>query len=440
MENRRPRRRKPTQGFAARTAALGMLSEVLDKKQTLDITLENTLAKDLAKLEPRDRALARALATLTLRRLGEIDHYIARFLEKPLPAKARMAQHILRLGMAQLLFMKVPDHAAVDICVSLAQKEQQARPFKKLINAILRKGAGLKDKLLPDEEAARLATPDWLMESWQEAYGDKAVAIAVAHLKEPPLDITLKGAVPDGLEGGKLPTGSWRFEKSQDVRALSGFDEGAFWVQDAAATLPVLLLGDVKDKRVLDLCAAPGGKTLQLASSGAEVTAVDRSSPRMKRVEENLARTKLTANLVVADVETFESVETFPLILLDAPCSATGTLRRHPDLAQLKSPKDVASLVDLQARLLDAAQKSLSPGGTLVYCTCSLQPEEGENQIAAFLSRHRDMKRAPLTAEEFPALAEFFTKDGDLRTLPCDWPDKGGLDGFYAARLTCDKT
>ncbi|TNE60109.1 MAG: 16S rRNA (cytosine(967)-C(5))-methyltransferase [Alphaproteobacteria bacterium] len=440
MENRRPRRRKPTQGFAARVAALGILSEVLDKKQTLDVTLENTLAKELAKLEPRDRALARALVTLTLRRLGELDHYIAMFLQKPLPAKAHMAQHVLRLGMAQLLFMKVPDHAAVDICVSLAQKEQGARPFKKLINAVLRKGAGLKDKLLPEEEAARRSTPDWLMESWQKAYGEKALAIAAAHLQEPPLDITLKGGAPEGLEGEALPTGSWRLEKSQDVRALPGFEEGAFWVQDAAATLPVFLLGDVKDKEVLDLCAAPGGKTLQLAAKGAHVTAVDRSAPRMARVKENLARTKLTADVIVADVEKLGSEQRFAHILLDAPCSATGTLRRHPDLKLLKSPKDVASLVDLQTRLLDAARQSLAPGGTLVYCTCSLQPEEGEEQVAAFLARHKDMKRMPLSAEEFPALAEFINKDGDLRTLPCDWPDKGGLDGFYAARLTCDNS
>jgi len=443
----RSRSRKPkSEGFAARDLALAILTEVLVKGQPLDVTLDLTLAGDLKALEPRDRAFTRALATITLRRLGQIDHAIAEHLARPLPAKAITAQNILRLGAAQLMFLRVPAHASVDGAVNLAQKEQSARPFKKLVNAVLRKVATSAENQKDDAEQSLLNVPDWLKTSWTKSFGpDKTRAIASAHLIEPALDLT----VPNDIEAWAeklgasmpttvLPTGSLRLTQGGMVRELAGFEEGAWWVQDAAAALPARLFGDVKGERVLDLCAAPGGKMAQLAAAGAKVTALDRSAKRLTRLNENLTRLKLKADVVTADACDWKPPQKFPYVLLDAPCSATGTLRRHPDLAHLKSTADVTKLANLQNRLLDAAVTFLEPGGTLIYCTCSLQREEGEAQIEAVLNRHKALKRSAIARDEIPGIAEFVNDNGELRTLPCQWPDLGGLDGFFISRLTLD--
>lgn len=429
MAPRAPRPPPP----AARAVALSLLHEILDRRRPLDDALEHH--GTLGELEGRDRAFARLLVATVLRRLGEIDAALAACLERPLTPRARGCQNILRLGAAQLQFLGTPAHAAVGETVALARGPLGA--YAGLVNAVLRRL--VRDAPAAAADAGRANTPDWLWQSWEGAYGEPtARAIAAAHLVEPPTDFTVK-ADPGGwavrLEAELLPTGSLRRRSASGIADLPGFAEGAWWVQDAAAALPARLLGEVRGRQVLDLCAAPGGKTAQLASAGAVVTAVDRSASRMARLRANLVRLALTATTIVADAAEWQPPAPADLVLLDAPCSATGTIRRHPDVARLKTPEDVARMTPVQDRLLDAALAALKPGGTLVYCVCSLQPEEGPQRIAAFLSRRAGVGRRPITPGELGGLSELLTADGDLRTLPCHLAAQGGMDGFYAARL-----
>ena len=423
----------------ARSVALELIDAVLRRKQALDEALAGHAG--LAALEPRDRAFARLIVATVLRRLPQLDALIGQCLDKELPKGATAVEDLLRLGAAQLLFIGTAAHAAVDETVALVAATGH-RKLKGLVNAVLRRLAREGGAWVAEQDAARLNTPDWLWRGWSAAYGEAtARAIAEAHLREPPLDITVRGDRKTSatwaarLDAEILPTGSLRRAAGGDVTALPGFDEGAWWVQDAAAALPVRLLGDVAGKRVADLCAAPGGKTAQLAAAGAKVIAVDRSAPRLARLEANLARLDLAADCVVADAVTWRPSAPFDAILLDAPCSATGTARRHPDILRLKSPKDVAKLARLQDRLLAAAADMLAPGGRLVYCTCSLQAEEGPDRIAAFLEGNAPFARAPMRPGEIAGADDSITPSGDLRTTPAAWPDRGGLDGFYAARL-----
>lgn len=401
----------------------------MDRGRALEDALGET--PSFNALEGRDRAFARALVTAGLRRLGGIDTVLSEFLDRPLPDSASYARALLHLGAAQLLVLGTPAHAAVGETVETANHMKEARGFAKLMNAVLRKVANNGQAILNDLPPGS-DLPQWLYTRWRATYGDAAPQIAEALLIEPPLDISVKQDA-DGwgerLIGQLTPTGSIRLTEHAPIDSLPGFNEGAWWVQDAAAALPAKLLGDVRGKRVLDLCAAPGGKTLQLAAAGAHVTAVDKSEARLKRLRENLARTKLEAEVICADALDFKA-EPFDAILLDAPCTSTGTLRRHPDVAWLRRPTDVKTLADLQAQLVAATAKLLKPGAPLIYAVCSLEPEEGPGVVAAAL---RDgWKRAPLTTE---VPAEFITTDGDLRTHPGHWPEIGGLDGFYAARL-----
>jgi 16S rRNA (cytosine967-C5)-methyltransferase len=421
---------------SAREIALGLLGDVLQRRHGLDEALERH--RDLTRLEPRDRGFARMTVATALRRLGQIDAAIAVCLDKPLTPKAKAVQDILRVGAAQLLFLETPAHAAVAETVDLATGRLDS--YRGLINAVLRRLAREGKDLLAAQDAARLNTPDWLWQSWTAAYGEAGTrAIAAAHEREPPLDIAVAtdSAHWTGLlDATILPTGTLRRTAGGAIPDLPGFNDGAWWVQDAAAALPARLLGDVRDKTVLDLCAAPGGKTAQLAAAGAKVTAVDRSATRLARAEQNLRRLGLSAELVVADAATWRPPTPADYILLDAPCSSTGTIRRHPDVAWLKTPEDVARLTPLQDKLLDAAVAALTPSGTLVYCVCSLQPEEGPDRIAAVLTRHEKLTRRPVTTVEVGGLLELATESGDLRTLPCHLDADGGMDGFYAARLT----
>ncbi len=430
------------QGLDARRVALDILEDVLDRQRALDDALAQANDGKARKFDPRDRAFVRVLVTMTLRRLGEIDAVISQFLAKPLPKKAQRAKHILQLGAAQVLFLDVAAHAAVTTSVALSKQDNTSRPFSKLINAVMRRVSELTYEL-DAKEAASLNTPNWLLDSWTRAYGeDKAIAIAQAHCVTPPLDLSVRDDAAgwaERLSGTVLPNGSVRLPQATDVAKLDGFAEGAWWVQDAAATLPIRLLGISEGDRVLDLCAAPGGKTLQLAALGAQVTAIDRSAPRLKRVEENLKRVGLEAEILCADVAAYEPEALFPFILLDAPCSATGTIRRHPDVPFTKSPKDVVDVVAVQSRLLDAAFAMLAPGGQLVYCVCSLEQAEGEAQIEDFLARQPQGQFDAISVDESPDLKEFVSAAGTLRTLPCCWPERGGLDGFFAARLTKSK-
>ncbi len=418
-----------------RVIALDLLAAVLDRNRLLDEVLED---KRLAELDERDRGFVRMLLATTLRRLGQIDELIERCLDKPLPAKAAAAGHALRLGVAQLLFLDVAPHAAISTSVELV-KHTQLAGFAGLINAVLRRLGRDGATLAAGQDAAQINTPLWLWLSWCRCYGEAtARAIAAAHFDEAPVDITV-AADPQGwaerLEAEILPTGTLRRRGGGTVAGLPGFDEGAWWVQDAAAALPARLLGEVAGKSVADLCAAPGGKALQLAAAGARVTAVDRSAKRLVRFTANLTRLGLTATVIEADAGAWTPPQPFDAILLDAPCSATGTLRRHPDVARHKSPAEVAKLAGVQARLLRAAVPMLRPGGVLVYCVCSLEPEEGVEQIERLLAEGAPLRRVAITADEVGGMAELLTPAGDLRTLPCHLAERGGMDAFFAARL-----
>jgi 16S rRNA (cytosine967-C5)-methyltransferase len=352
---------------------------------------------------------------------------------------------ILLIGAAQILWLEVPDHAAVDLSVRLAQADRRAGRYAGLVNAVLRRVAQNRELNIPNSVA--LDTPAWLMARWTKTYGrDTARAIAAANGHEPALDLTVKQDAEKWAEhvhGRVLPTGTVRTLAHGAISLLPGFAEGAWWVQDAAAALPARLLGDIRDLSVADLCAAPGGKTAQLAVAGARVTAVDRSAARLVRLTDNLARLSLKADIVAADVLEWQATSSnagpFDAVLLDAPCSSTGTIRRHPDVPWLKAETDIAVLVALQQKLLDRAVELVKPGGTLVYCVCSLEPEEAEQQIAALLARDPRVARKPITAADVSGRSEFVNADGDLRTLPLHLPDPdprwAGLDGFFAARL-----
>lgn len=439
----RPPRDEP--GLATRRFAVDMLVSVLDDGRPLDQVLDHrgTMASWRA-LSTADRALTRAIVSTTLRRLGLIDDALKRLMTRPLPNKALRVRQILRVGAAQLLFMEVPDHAAVSLATELADRDRDTRPWKALVNGVLRSLARSRDEILATQDATRLVTPLWLWRDWCETWGEEAArAFGSAHMVEPALDLTVKSD-PAGwaerLGGIVLPTGSVRFVPHGPIDKMEGFEAGEWWVQDAAAALPARLLGDVTGKSVADLCAAPGGKTAELAHAGARVTAVDLSAHRLERLKQNVARLRLTeVETLVADLETWTPKVSFDAVLLDAPCSATGTLRRNPDVGRLKKAAQVEELAELQHRLIARAAGWVAPGGLLVYCTCSLQIAEGEGQIARFLAEHPDWERVPVHPEEIGGLGQAITADGDLRTrpdmLPNDDPRLAGLDGFFAARL-----
>lgn len=415
--------------MSARRAAAELLVAV-EGGRALDDALVQTPA--FAALEGRDRAFARALATETLRWQGALDAVLSHFLQKPLPDSAALGRALLRLGAVQILVMETPPHAAVGETVETANAMPQARGFAKLMNAVLRRVAERGGEFLSNlPEGAHL--PAWIFTRWRATYGaETAARMAMATLKAAPLDLSVKDDAAgwaQRLGGVATPTGGVRLLQHDRVDTLEGFEDGAWWVQDAAAALPAKLLGEVAGKRVLDLCAAPGGKTLQLAAAGAHVTAVDKSAARLERLRENLARTKLQAEVIVADALDL-SAAPFDAILLDAPCTSTGTLRRHPDVAWLRRPTDIRALAELQAKLIDAAAALLKPGAPLVYAVCSLEPEEGPGAVAGALKR--GWRREPFS---LAGSSDFMTPDGDLRTLPSQWPKMGGLDGFFAARL-----
>ncbi|PDT68131.1 RsmB/NOP family class I SAM-dependent RNA methyltransferase [Bradyrhizobium sp. C9] len=432
-------------GLAARRIAADILDGVLHKHRTLDDQLDGAGAHPgLKSLADRDRALMRRLVSTILRKLGTLGHLLSRLLDRGVPTDAPRAQSALLIGAAQILWMDVPDHAAVDLSVRLVQSDRRAAKYAGLVNAVLRRCAREGQGLIDEISTQTLDLPQWMLARWNAHYGEataRDMALALGH--EPSLDLTVKSDAPQWasrLHGEILPTGTVRTLLQGSVTMLPGFAEGQWWVQDAAAALPVRLFGDIKDKRVADLCAAPGGKTAQLALAGAQVTAVDRSPARVARLRDNLARLELQAETVVADAAEWPAeTASFDGILVDAPCTSTGTIRRHPDVAWLRQESDIAALTALQKRLLHKATHLLKPGGTLVYCTCSLEPEEGEHAIAALLASESGLRRAPVEKDEVAGLDDIITADGDLRTLPSHLPNAdprlGGLDGFYAARL-----
>ncbi|MGU3538254.1 RsmB/NOP family class I SAM-dependent RNA methyltransferase [Methylobacterium sp. A54F] len=457
----------PIAGLASRAVARSAVADLLGKGRAL--ALEDALAQAgrNAGLDAADAGLARAIATATFRRLGFLRAALGARMAQGLPQNQPRLVALLATGAAQILDLAVPDHAAVDLAVRLAKAEPETAHLGGLVNAVLRRVARERAEILAAGDPLADNTPDWLARRWRAAYGEAgAQAIARAHLAGPAIDLTVRAdpaADPatwaERLGATLLPTGSLRLasaprreaiptgegpaetgdepvEARAAIASLPGYAEGAWWVQDAAAALPARLLGTQAGERVADLCAAPGGKTAQIAATGAAVTAVDRSAARLERLRENLARLRLDAEVQVGDALALDGEGTYDAVLLDAPCSATGTIRRHPDVAWTKSEADLARLVALQARLLDKAAALVRPGGRLVYCTCSLEPEESEAQLAAFLARHDAFARVPLRPEEVGDRAELIDGSGDLRTLPSHLPELGGLDGFFASRLT----
>lgn len=426
--------------LAARKAALLMLGDILDRKQPLDQVLEQT--RDFTALPQRDRAFVRMLITTTLRRLGQVDDFINRALTQAEPLKPPALRNLLRLGATQIAFMNVPDYAVVDTSVRIAEKANLSRQ-KGLVNAVLRRITDEHKDWESKQDASRINTPEWLMKIWIEDYGLRIAAeIAQAHMSEAPLDISLKNrdeiSYWEGTLGGtKLSTGTLRLMDAGQVQYLPGFDDGMWWVQDASAALPAKLLGDVENKTVIDMCAAPGGKTAQLAAMGANVVALDRSTRRLKRLTENMNRLRLNSHVKaeVADAAHWRCKTPPEYILLDAPCSATGTIRRHPDVMALKNQPDMERLMGMQHNLLMNAADVMAKGGTLIYCTCSLQKAEGEHQIEHFLESRNDMVRVPIRSEEIGGLDMLITSQGDVRILPFHLAPHGGMDGFFISRL-----
>jgi 16S rRNA (cytosine967-C5)-methyltransferase len=442
-KEQRPEETEIVPGLAARILAALAVADVMTGTHQLDERFATDGALFKAQdMEPRDRSLARSIATVALRRMGTIKSILGRFLKDGYPKKVPHLEWILVIGAAQILYLDVPDHAAVDLAVRSVRRDTKLAPFAGLTNAVLRNLIRQRDLGLPEEDAF-VDLPNWLSARWRKTYGDDvAKQMIAAQSREPTLDLTLREPSDEWLVklgGRRLPTGSLRLETHAPIHELPGYEEGQWWVQDAAAALPAQLLQVEAGQRVIDLCAAPGGKTAQLAAKGAQVVALDRSAERLKRVAANLVRLGLQAEMRVGDALSF-SAAPFDAVLLDAPCSSTGTIRRHPDVAWSKKSSDIVSLAAIQAKMLDRAVHLLKPGGRLVYSVCSLEPEEGEAQIAALLRRNQDVRRVAIMPGEIGIAAEWLNDQGELRTLPHFLPDPeprlAGIDGFFAARLT----
>ena len=402
--------------LSARLATLLLLEQVVDKQKNLD----DVFAREVKDLSDRDKRFVKYLMAVLLKRLGQIDGVIGHLLKNPLPLRARKAQHILRIGVAQLLWMDVPEHAAVSTSVELAKQTGQ-NFYAQLINAVLRNLCRQKPSLPPDS----VNFPEWMLSAWEKGYGKKqAQDIVQALLQTPPTMITVKENPQlwaQKLNGKALPGGSVILPEHADIPLLEGYQEGMWWVQNESASLPVKILGDIKGLTIADLCAAPGGKTAQLATLGAHVDAYDISPKRIEKLKENLARLHLSANVFCADINKLEPTHTYDAVVLDAPCSATGTLAHHPDVLYHRTPKDIEKLTAVQDSLLKKAWQMVKTGGRVVYCTCSLQPQEGEERIAQMLDLYCII---PLQNQPHA------TKNGFLRIYP-----NGYNDGFFIALL-----
>ncbi len=442
-------------GLAARKIAATVLERVVDDHRNLDAMLDESSGLAAWRLLiAKDRALVRAIVTAALRHRGQIEQALLSVLDRPPPRKARTLIHALHVAAAQILYLDVPDSAAVDLAVTALSEDGRTARFSGMANAILRRISVEKESLLAKPAPAAIAFPPWLANAIRRDHGrERADVIAAMTAFEPVLDLTpsprLDGAaiteLAERIGATILSTGSLRVQSNVAVPELPGFAEGLWWVQDAASALPARLLGDVRGLSLADLCAAPGGKTAQLAAAGAKVTAVDISQSRMARLERNLARLDLNADLVVADLLKWEPPGLFDAILLDAPCSSTGTMRRHPDIAWTKTPEEVASLASLQREMIARARRLLKPGGVLVYANCSLLKQEGEDLLAALMAdeakalREIGLEPFPIDPREAPGMPGLVNRQGALRTLPCDLPadppQRGGMDGFFACRF-----
>ncbi len=432
-------------GLAVRLCAQRLLGAVIETSTSLDgLTDDDHGHPQYRALEMRDRSLVRAILSSALRHRGTVSAFLARLLDKPLPDNAKSLNHLLHVAAAQILFLDIPDHSAVDLAVEAARADPRNSRFASLANALLRRMAREKADLLPTLLATTRDVPDWFWNELRSQYGErKAEHILAMHRVEAPVDFTVKSNSANwaGLLGGMvLPDGTVRVEKLDvSVPSLPGFSEGAWWVQDAAASIPAMLLGDINGKTALDLCAAPGGKTAQMVQAGADVTAVDLSASRLKRLAGNLARLGLSAKTWQGNAFDFAPHEKFDAVLLDAPCSSTGTIRRHPDVAWTKSPQDVAKLAKLQFDLLEKAAGFVKPGGVLVFSNCSLLAVEGEALARRAAGGITALEPYPVAREDLPGLETLVSTEGWLRSTPADMvlgrPEISGMDGFFAARF-----
>ncbi len=424
--------------LTSRRLAAFAVKEVIENRTALEQVLAGQ--PDYRALDGRDRAFVRLIAATTFRRMGQINAALKPFVKKKPP---KLVYAALQTGAAQILFLGTPPHAAVGETVAMLKSRGSSKGFANMANAVLRRvaeqGPSLSGALPP-----KANIPGWIRGGWERDFGRHAGRKLAAQLmRDPVLDVTVKSDAQgwaDILGGDVIGPLTVRLDKIGDVTALEGFEAGAWWAQDIAASLPVQILGevlnDLKGKRVLDLCAAPGGKSMQLAAMGADVTLVDKSEGRLVRVKENLKRTQLSADIICADALDWNTdLEPFDIVLLDAPCSATGTFRRHPDVLYNRTPKDVANLVRLQDKLLAKAAEFVRPGGHLLYCTCSLQTEEGAPRITKFMQSLPDFRLIPILAASGVDLPEEAFSDGFLRSIPYYLQDKGGMDGFFIALL-----
>ena len=432
-------------GLAARVAASRLLAAVIDAGTPLDGLTDDGHGHVLYRaLDPRDRSLVRAILLSALRHRGTITAILEKRLDRPLPQKAHTLSHILHVAAAQILYLDVPDSAAVDLAVSHASSDPRTRRFAPLVNAVLRTIIRKAKPNLPAIAAKTMDAPQWFNARLVGDYGDEtAAAILKMHRHEAPVDFTVKGDPAQWAEelgGIVVPSGSIRVARPKaPISELPGYAEGAWWVQDAAAALPARLMGDVAGKRVADLCAAPGGKTAQLIMAGADVTAIDISANRLKRLAANLERLGLEAQIIASDLRTYQPEALFDAVLLDAPCSATGTVRRHPDVMWTKSPEMIDRLAGIQRELLGHAVRLVKPGGTVIFANCSLAKQEGEELIAAFVEEHQNVTLVPADPGLIDDAIGFIDASGFLRTTPADWafdtPALSGLDGFFSAQL-----
>ncbi|KPF42876.1 RsmB/NOP family class I SAM-dependent RNA methyltransferase [Rhizobium sp. AAP43] len=436
----RPVEREHKPGLDARIAASRMMAAVIDRKTSLDGLLDSEHGNPaFLALNEADRALVKAILQSALRHLPRIESILASLLASPLPDGARALHHLLIIAAAQMLYLDIPDHSAVDLAVEQANRDPRSRRFAKLVNALLRRIGREKDELLAAVSDLP-CIPDWFMARLTEIYGaEQARLIADAQLEPPSIDLTVK-AEPEvwaeRLGGTVLPGGTVRLDRFKgSVTTLQGFEEGAWWVQDMAAAIPVKLFGDLTGKRAADLCAAPGGKTAQMILAGADVTAVEQSKSRLERLQSNLARLGFEAKTLYTNLLELRDAEGFDAILLDAPCSSTGTTRRHPDVLWTKDDADISKLAGVQERLLRHAVTQLKPGGKLVFSNCSLDPREGEELVDRVLADHPDLVLDPVQADNWPGLEAAVTARGEFRTTPAMLRDAGGLDGFYACVL-----
>lgn len=432
-------------GLAARQVATLLLTRVIDDQRNLDALCDsaNGLGNYLA-LEPRDRGLARAIAITALRHRNMIEYSLTAMMDRPPPKRARFLIHTLHAAAAQILFLGLPDSAAVDLAVSMIGDDKRTSRFRGMANAVLRRMVREKANLLAPGKKISSPFPQWFQKKLHKDHGREKTALIAGHVtREPLIDITVKSAPEKWAErfgGYVLPNGSVRITSQEPIESLDGFDEGEWWVQDAAASIPAKLLNVAEGSTVLELCAAPGGKTAQLVHAGYDVTAVDISEKRLERLRQNLQRLELGATTIAADILTLHPEKQYDGVLLDAPCSSSGTIRRHPDVMWTKTAEDVRELAELQFKLFEKAGEFVKPGGIVVFSNCSIFKQEGEDLLARAVKTFEDLVLSPVLPNEVPGFETAINRQGALRTLPHHLPDMktpahGGLDGFFACRF-----